>query len=543
VFPVNESSPWSPWRHQAFRAIWLAGLVSNIGNWMQNVAAAWVMTSLTDAIFMVALIQTASGLPSFLLALPAGAAADLIDRRRLMLCAQAVMLVVSVALSAAMLTGHMTPWLLLGLTFALGCGNAISMPAQQATTSDVVPQAEVGRAVVLSGISFNGARAVGPLVAGVLIAWAGSAAVFVANVLSFLVVIVLLWRWKNPRREASLARERLFGGVVAGLRYVRHAPVMHMLIVRSLVFVCSSSALWALLPIVARNQLGLSAAGYGVMLASLGAGSVLGAGIMPRLRQRLGPTRMMAIATCVFALASVVLAYVRVVPLVCAALVLAGVAWISINATISAAVHTSVAHWVRGRVLAIHLLFFQGGMAGGAVFWGAVATWADPSAALGLSSIGMVVGLLLMRRRTLVLNDGTDLLLAPALFHARHANRDIASGRVLMRVRYSACAQNADALVKALHALGRSRMRNGAHRWRVQLRRGETGEKGETVTAVETWMLPSWDDWLRHGERRVLADHRLEDAVQSLQRDLGEPRVAMRVIAERTQRPTRHGPA
>jgi MFS family permease len=537
---VNASSPWSPWRHQAFRAIWTAGLVSNIGNWMQNVGAAWMMTSLTDAIFMVALIQTASSVPSFLLALPAGAAADLVDRRRLMLCAQSVMLVVSIALSAATLTGHMTPWLLLGLTFALGCGNAFSMPAQQATTSDVVPQDEVPRAVILSGISFNSARAVGPLVAGLLIAWAGSGVVFVANVLSFSVVIGLLWRWKNPRRDSALPRERLLGGVAAGLRYVRHAPAMHSLILRSTVFVCCASALWALLPIVARKQLGLGAAGYGFMLGSLGVGSVLGAATMPWLRARLGLTKMVAMATCAFALASFILGFVPLVPLVCVALVLAGVAWIAINATISGAVHTSVAHWVRGRALAIHLLAFQGAMAGGAIFWGAVATYAGPSTALGLSGLGAVLGLLIMRGRPLLVSDGTDLVVTPTGTPAGLPAPGAMPGRVVLRICYRAHAARADEFMAALHALGRYRRRNGASRWRASVRgagRPCPADPADSspVAIVETCAFESWDEWLRYGERRVLADHRLEVAVQALHIGDAEPAARVRVLVQRRQ--------
>jgi MFS family permease len=535
---VNDSSPWRPWRHQAFRAIWTAGLVSNIGNLMQNVGAAWMMTSLTDQILMVALIQTASSVPSMMLALPAGAAADLLDRRRLMLSAQMVMLVVAMALSVTTLTGNMTPWLLLGLTFALGCGNAFSMPAQQATTSDVVPQDEVPRAVVLSGISFNSARAVGPLVAGLLIAWAGSGAVFVANVVSFAVVIGLLWRWKNPRRDSALPRERLLSAVAAGLRYVRHAPAMHSLILRSTVFVCCSSALWALLPIVARIQLGLGAAGYGLMLGSLGAGSVLGAAFMPFLRVRLGLTNMVAVATFVFALACIVLGYVPVLPLVLLALVLAGMAWIAINATISGAVHTSVAHWVRGRALAIHLLAFQGAMAGGAIFWGAVATYAGTSTALALSGVGAILGLVMIRRWPLVVCDGSNLVLTPDDANASTAAQVLVHGRIVMRICYRAETSQIDEFMKALNALGLYRRRNGATRWRARVlgvgRLHRAGSmKDSRVAIVETYAFASWDDWLRFGERRVLADQRLEAAVQGLLCGDEQPKARLRVLAPR----------
>lgn len=525
MFTVNAASPWGPWRHEAFRAIWTAGLVSNIGNWMQNVGAAWMMTSLTEGVLMVALIQTASGMPSFLLALPAGAAADLVDRRRLMLCAQSVMLLVSAALSIATLTDRMTPWLLLGLTFALGCGNAFNMPAQQATTSDVVPREEVPRAVALSGISFNGARAVGPLVAGLLIAWAGTGAVFVANVVSFSLVICLLWRWKNPRRDDSGPRERFVSGIAAGMRYVRHSPAMHNLIQRTLVFVSCSSALWALLPVVARKQLGFGAAGYGLMLGSLGLGAILGAGVMPWLRSRLDVTWMFWLATGTFSLASVVLGFVPYAALVCLALVFAGVAWIVINATLSGAVHTSVAHWVRGRALSIHLLGFQGAMAGGAIFWGTVATYAGAPVALGLSGLGALAGLFLMRRRPLQMSDGADLVRTPDDLPVSPKGSEGAAGRMLVRIGYSIRAANADAFMAALNALGRSRRRNGARLWRARMQ-GPDAEGH--IAVVETYLVDTLDEWIRFGDRRVLGDHQLESAVRVLHVGDTNPRVTIR---------------
>ncbi|MBN9410025.1 MAG: MFS transporter [Burkholderiales bacterium] len=529
---MSAASPWSPFRHKAFRAIWIAGLVSNIGNWMQNVGAAWLMTSLSEAVIMVALIQTASALPSFLLALPAGTAADLFDRRRLLLAAQGVMLAVSTLLSVATLTGAMTPWLLLGLTFALGCGSAFIMPSQQASSSDVVPQDEVPRAVVLSGISYNSARAVGPVLAGAIIAWAGTGAVFVANVLAFSVAIALLRRWKNPPRATSLPREPLWAGLQAGVRYVRHSPVMHELLLRSMLFVCSSSALWALLPIVARRQLDLGAAGYGAMLASLGIGSVIGGGLMPSLRRRLPLAPMIAVATVAFALATVVLACVTVLPLVYMALVMAGIAWILINATISGAIHTSVAHWVRGRALALHLLFFQSAMAVGAVLWGAVATYSGLPLTLVLAGASLLAGPLLLWRRPFVVSDGWDLVPAPVAM-SDASGQSGTTGWVVLRICYSTRAADAEAFMRALRALGRSRLRNGALAWRCRLR---SNSVAETVEVVEVCLLASWADWQRHQERRVMADQRLEESVHAALCPPVPPRAAVRVLAHRKTR-------
>ena len=311
---------------------------------------------------------------------------------------------------------------------------------------------------------------------------------------------------------------------------------MHSLILRSTVFVCCSSALWALLPIVARIQLGLGAAGYGLMLGSLGAGSVLGAAFMPFLRARLGLTNMVAVATFVFALACIVLGYVPVLPLVLLALVLAGMAWIAINATISGAVHTSVAHWVRGRALAIHLLAFQGAMAGGAIFWGAVATYAGTSTALALSGIGAILGLVMIRRWPLVVCDGSNLVLTPDDANASTAAQVPVHGRIVMRICYRAEASHIDEFMKALDALGRYRRRNGATRWRARVlgvgRLYRAGSmKDSRVAIVETYAFASWDDWLRYGERRVQADHLLEAAVAAVLGSDQQPKARMRVHA------------
>lgn len=524
----SGASAWSPLRHQAFRAIWLAGLISNIGLWMQNVGAAWLMTSLTDAAIMVALIQTATGLPSFLLALPAGAFADLADRRRLLLAAQGWMMLSCLVLSVVTLGGGTTPWVLLALTFSVSMGAAFNMPALQATTSDVVPRPEVPRAVALSGISFNSARAVGPLLAGVVIAWAGSGAVFVCNVLSFGLVMWLLWRWKSPARGSTLHPERLVGGMAAGMKYVRHSPAMHRLVFRSTLFVSCSSGLWALLPLVAREHLGLDAPGYGLLLGSLGIGAVLGAGVMPWLRASLGLNRMVAWSTTAFAGVIAVLAYVPVVWAVCLALVLAGVAWILINATISAAVHTSVAHWVRARALAFHLLAFQGSMALGAVMWGALATFSGTSAALGISAACTVLGLVLVRGRPLALGADADVTLAnDDVFRIDGPQPSLQDGPVFVRVRYRIADAHRDHFLAALRALGKSRLRGGARRWKWMIR------QAELPVVVELYVIGSWEELARYSARRVVADQTLEAAVRALHVGSAVPEISVRLAGRR----------
>ena len=265
-FGQESVSPWSPLQQPVFRALWIASVVSNVGTWMQNVGAAWLMTLLTPSPMVVALVQAATSLPVFLVALPAGALADVVDRRRLLLLTQGWMLLAAAALGVATLLGAMTPMILLGLTFALGLGAAMNGPAWQAIVPELVPPAELQEAVALNGAGFNVARAVGPALGGVIVAAAGPGAVFLLNAASFVVVLFVIYRWQRESRVGRLPPEHVMGAIRAGIRYVRHAPPLQVVLVRSGAFILCGAALWALLPLVARDQLGLDAVGYGMLL-------------------------------------------------------------------------------------------------------------------------------------------------------------------------------------------------------------------------------------------------------------------------------------
>ena len=495
---------------------------------MQNVTAAWMMTSLSDAAIMVALIQTASALPSFLLALPAGALADLVDRRRVMLLAQCWMLLSCIALSVVTLSGAMNTTLLLILTFSVGLGNAFQLPSQQATTSDVVPQAEVPLAVMLSGISFNMARAVGPVAAGLIVAWLGSGAVFVVNVVSFGTVIALLWSWKSPTRGKTMPRERMLAGMASGLWYVRHSPTIRRLELRSSVFILSASALWALLPLIARSELGLGAFGYGLLLGCLGLGSIVAAAIMPLVRRRVGLETMITWSTICFAVAGVVVAFVPVMLLVCVLLVLVGMSWIMINATINAVVHTSVANWVRARTLAIHLFCFQGSMAFGAVLWGALATLAGTTVSLAVACASMLLGLAFTSRWPLAMGTEDDTALAPVQAVRLKGEQPASdAGRVYVRVLYRVGAANVDAFMEAMRPLGQARLRNGARRWRIR--------RPTSVCAPvsEFYFFDDWQQWLQFRARRVMFEQGLETDTQQMLRPDSPVVISLRVAGVR----------
>src|SRR5262245_57766462 len=279
---TGDASAYAPLRRPIFRALWIASLASNLGTWLQNVGAGWLMTSLTPSPLMVALVQAATTLPVFLLAIPAGALADVIDRRRLLLAAQGWMLAAAASVAAVTAAGVVTPWLLLALTFALGLGFALNAPAWQAVVPEVVPRAEVPAAVALHGVSMNASRAVGPALGGVLVAAAGPEAAFLLNALSFLVVVWVLFRWDRPAAAGALPAERLVGAMRAGVRYVRHAPAFRAVLVRAAAFVSGAAGLWALLPAVARDHADWGPAAYGVMLGSLGRGPSSGRSSSPR---------------------------------------------------------------------------------------------------------------------------------------------------------------------------------------------------------------------------------------------------------------------
>lgn len=282
---TDTPSTWSPLRHTIFRWLWIASVASNIGTWFQNVGASWMMTLLTPSPTLVALVQAATSLPMFLLSLPAGAVADVLDRRRLLLVTQTWMTLSAFGLWAFTAANATTPWILLTFTFLLGLGAALNGPAWQASIPEMVPREELPAAVTLGSIGFNIARAAGPALAGLVVAASGPAVTFLVNAVSFLGVLVVLFFWRRPVEEAVLPAERILGAMTTGLRYVRHAPEVLAPIIRGTTFVLCGASLWALLPLVARNELKAGAQGYGLLLGALGVGAVAGAMVLPRLKR------------------------------------------------------------------------------------------------------------------------------------------------------------------------------------------------------------------------------------------------------------------
>jgi MFS family permease len=406
---IVSASAWSPLRQPLFRTLWIASLTSSIGTWMHEVGAAWLMTSLTLSPVMVALMQTAASLPIVLLALPAGAIADVLDRRRMLLFTQGWMLASAVVLGVLTVLDATTPWLLLILTFGLGAGAAMNAPAWQATTPETVPRADLPAAVGLTGMGLNVARAVGPAVGGAIVTATGAWAVFLLNAASFLGVMVVLHRWRRATQRKQSPSKPVLSAIREGIRYASQAPALRAVLVRTGLFVPFASALWALLPLLVRYEVKLNCYGYGTLFGCLGMGAVIGAVFLPKLRSHFSTDTLVGGATIMFAAATAALAEVRHFGLLCLIMIVGGIAWITLMASFNVATQMAVPSWIRARALSLYLLVFHGGMAAGSVLWGAVTQHAGITVALFGAAGGLIVGLIAMARYPLEGSEQSDL--------------------------------------------------------------------------------------------------------------------------------------
>ena len=527
---ADARSPWSPLRHTIFRWLWIASVASNVGTWFQNVGASWLMTTLSASPAMVALVQAATSLPMFLLALPGGAIADVLDRRRLLIVTQTWMTLAAFGLGLTTAFGVTTPWLLLFFTFLLGLGAALNAPAWQASIPEMVPREDLPAAVFLGSVGFNIARAAGPALAGIVVAAAGPAVTFLVNAVSFLGVVIVLVAWRRPRQETVLPAERILGAMTTGMRYVRHAPEVIAPIVRGSTFVLCGSSLWALLPLVARSELKSGPAGYGLLLGALGLGAVAGAFALPHLKRDNSTDGVVAVATLVFAGATAALAYVREFWLLMAAMLLAGGAWLSLLSSLNVAVQTAVPSWVRARALSVYLLVFFGALAGGSALWGAVAERTGVPVALVASAAGMVVGLLATLRFHLRSGEGLNLAPsrqwpAPIVAHDLEPER----GPVLVTVEYRIAPERAREFAETMRGVRRIRLRDGAMQW------GLFVDSADPSLHTEIFLVKSWVEHLRQHERVTIADRDVEEQARAFH--LGPDRPVVRhLIAEPARR-------
>jgi MFS family permease len=513
-------SSLAPLRHSPFRELYAAQLLSNVGTWMQMVAAQWLMITLQHSALMVALIQTAISLPVVLLALPAGALGDIVDRRRLLIASQALALAAAALLAVLTLADQIGAWSLLALTFAVGVGDALRRPAWQALQPQLVPRDQVPQAAALNSANMNVGRAVGPAIGGVIVAAAGPGWAFAFNAVSYLAILAVLVPWRNEEDRGSLGPERIGAAVRAGARFAKSSPRLRAILVRTSLFLAFASALGALLPGVAKRQLDMGSGGYGLLLAAVGVGAVVGAVILPAVRARRSMDAVISLATAGFAAACVGLATFDVVAPVLLLLVLAGIGWVIALGLLMGSAQTILPRWVSARGMALFLLVFHGGQAGGAVLWGAIADGAGTDATfLGVAG-GLMLGLVAVPRYHV--RSGEDLDLSPSRHWAEPElaiDRDPGAAPVLVTVDYRVPPEHHAEFHEAMQAVGRVRRRSGATRWSL------FQDTEDPDHFVETFTVPSWDEHLRQHERVTVADRRFEERVRSLLADGEAPHV------------------
>jgi MFS family permease len=504
---AEAGTGWSalrPLRVPMFRNLLIADLVSDVGTFMQGVAAAWLMVSQGAGPLLVALTQTASALPFFLLALPAGALGDIFDRRKLIVATEVWMVSVAAAIAALTLLHWITPWMLLLLTVALSIGDALEAPTWRAILPELVPREDLLPAIALNGIEFNLARAIGPALGGFLIAVAGVGTAFTLNALSFLVVLWVIVRWKRPAQQRGLPRETLSGATRAAFRYTRNTPEMVTILGRIAVIMFFASPFWALLPTVA-HQLRESATLYGLLLTVFGGGAMLGALVLQRARSFFSVDAVLAMGTTVFAAALWATATFRSIALLCVAIAFGGAAWTIVMSLMSTVMQNVAPDWVRARAAAIFMLVYMGAWAGGSAFWGYVAGHRGTHFSFLVAAIGTAVSPVLILISRLP-NAPVDL---GAWDHWRKpvlvGEAKLDEGPVLVTVEYEIEAKDSDEFLAALEKFSRVRRRDGASGWGVYY------DTEHPTRYLETFIVESWAEHLRQHTRLTQADREVEE--------------------------------
>ncbi len=525
--PQAKPSPWAPFRHSAFTVLWTATVISNVGTWMHEVGAGWLMTELSSSPLLVAGVQTATTLPVFLFALLAGAIADIVDRRRMLIIVNLFVAVAAACLAALVALGQVTPLTLIVFTFLLGTGAAFMAPAWQAIVPALVPRPDLSGAIALNSAGINISRAIGPALAGFLIVAFGLWAPFALNALSFIAVIAALVWWRPPpAAERRLPPERVRSAIVAGWRYVLNSGPVRATLVRAAAFFVFASAFWAMLPLVARETLAGGPTLYGLLLGAVGAGAVLGAVLLPSIKSRLGPDRTVAAGTLGTAAVLSVLATSSEQNLAIGASLLAGMSWIAVLSTLHVSAQTALPDWVRARGLSFFLTVFFGAMALGSLVWGQVAALTSINVSLLAAAAGATVLIGVTWRAKL--GQGAAMDLAPSMHWPEpliESNPSLDRGPVMIQVTYTVAEENRRAFLNLISALARARRRGGGYDWTL-MQRADAPEQ-----FVETWFEASWLDHLRHHERVSVEDQKLQEDLAALLPSRAVPQVIHYVSA------------
>jgi MFS family permease len=523
----------APFRHKAFAVLWLATLVANIGSWMYSAACGWLMTSLAPAPVMVSLVQVAATLPMFLLAIPAGALVDIVDKRRFLILGEVVITLSASAFAVLVWLQLVTAWSLLAFAFLVAVGEALTAPAWEAIVGLLVPRRDLPTAVAANSVSVNISRAVGPALGGALLGAFGPLAPFLLNAVSNIGAIGALAWWPEPTRARSrLPPEHFASAMITGVRHARYNRHLIATLIRAAGFFLFASAYWALLPLVARTQIGGGPTAYGLLLGGIGISAVIAAPFLPRLKDRLGAEGLGVTGAIGSAIATALFGLAHDLPLALVASLVAGSSWITSVSSLNVSAQIALPEWVRGRGLAVYITVMAGTLSLGSAIWGGVAARFGVASALWAAAAGGGLSLLLLRRWRLQTAQGVDL--TPAMSWPSPATAaDINPGRgpVLVTIAYRIDPANRHAFLASIGQAGRERCRDGAYAWRV------FEDPEDNSRFVETFLSDSWADHLRQHERVTKADQAQQDAVLRFQ--VGEGPDITHLVAVRPARSPR----
>ena len=516
----SSTSALSPLRIKIFRNLWLANLVSNLGTWMQDVSAGWLMATLAPDPFMVSLVQVSWVLPAFLLTLPAGALADIVDRRAYMLSAILWMTVMAGILGVLTVTGQITPWLLIAFTFGLGVGMAMMWPAFSALVPDLVPRSELVAAVTANSIAMNLTRAVGPAIAGLLIAASGPGPVFLLNAVSFVGIFIVILRYRSMQPRGTLPSERFVGALRSGFSFARQSPALQTVMIRGLAFFTAMSGMFAFLPLIVREEVGAGPQTYGWLVTSMGAGAVVTGLLLARIRSRFSNDTVLGAGTLIAAATLFGLANIRSPALLAVIMFLTGAAWISVVSTLQVSAQLSLPAWVRARGLAIYIATFMGSMAVGSATWGRLASATSTTTALTVAAGFCLLAGLIASRWRLAAHADTDHSIAQPFTEPSLTPDRAHEGPVMVNIEYFIAPEDRSDFEAAMRDVRRMRLKNGASAW------GLYRDADDGLRYVESFIDLTWLDHLRRAERITVEDMEFKRVADAYHRGDDPPKVS-----------------
>ena len=530
-----NTSIWEPLKVPTFRLIWMSVIVSNLGTMIQTVGAGWLMASISGSDLMVALVQASNTMPMMVLSLVSGALADSFDRRGIVLTAQSFMFAVAVTLTILTATGAMTPWLLLSLTFLIGCGVAFHMPAWQASLGDIVPRDQISKAVNLNSMGFNLTRSIGPALGGVVVAVVGTAAAFAINAFSYIPMILSVRRWKPTPRDTTLPRESLGLAIRAGLRYVAMSPNQLIIMARGFLFTLCSISVLALMPLIARDVLSGTSITFGLLLGAYGTGAIIGGLFSTRLRVRYGNEAIARGAVITFALSAGLISFSQLTWVTTLALLPAGGSWLLILSMLNASIQLMTPKWVMGRSLSLYQTANFGGMAAGSALWGAVANLSSPQSAVLIAAGALSLNLLFGLRFPLDQFGAADLDPLGTFIEPQLATTlSPQSGPIAITVEYEIDAKDVQTFLTLMSDRRRIRIRDGARHWSL------SRDLEQSHHWIERYTVPTWVEYVRHHKRRTKTDAENGKLLRAINRHGAAPKV--RRMIERHNFSLKSGP-